>query len=800
MPYVHFKDFKAGMDRTRDVKNTPLGALYTLKNAHITRGGDIERTKAWRPAFALPSGTKGHATLNGRHYVFAASAVAAPPAGVTVQILASPTGAAIDRILDVEAFDGRLYVVVRYADGLVFHFYDQQRLTDWDDVTIAGRYSNLQDVAARIAREIDGDANYTATASGAVVTVEGREGVAYPFSASVSNPTGSPAGAIAAAVSNEAGQPLPERAATATISVVSGSQGNPGARATGFIVFRPTGSGFSAIANFVANGVALIPSSQIIDLESPFSSEIDGLVSEINSQTHGYTAARTSDGGVTITAPTKGASANGATVSATTAAGVEVASTGNFANGENPTNQLTSLKFGAVELLASPVTFSNASTFATEIAAAVNAATGATFSAVASGTVVTLTGDAGQADTLNGLELVATTTGDVSVSTTPFANGRAVGALSPRTIAISLTGTFAGNDVYGVTLGDRQFLMSGSLTGIGLTAWTYKSKMYTTSASVLRYSALLDPSEWINPDDGAGAINVSNQRKGDRPLTVVAEFQTFAAIFSQEDIKLFDLNENDDLNNFVQTVDNTGTFAPDSAVPFANTDLFYLDTSGVRSLRSRSVDNAAFADDVGTRIDDFVQEEINRVGPEKASRAIGFIEPEASRYWLAIAGKIFVFSYFPNRATNISAWSFYEPGFEAESLQRIDRSVFARAGDTIYAYGGATGQEYPNADETPVEIVVPFMDADSPAFEKEWRHMHFGGLNEWTIQSAGSLDRPDIFTPLAVVPGDTFELADIGVPIGQRSTAIAFRLVCRAAGRALLSRLTVHYEVDAGAE
>ena len=43
MAYVLIEDFRGGLDARRsDVTATP-GTLITLKNAHITRGGEIEK-------------------------------------------------------------------------------------------------------------------------------------------------------------------------------------------------------------------------------------------------------------------------------------------------------------------------------------------------------------------------------------------------------------------------------------------------------------------------------------------------------------------------------------------------------------------------------------------------------------------------------------------------------------------------------------------------------------------------------------------------------------------------------------
>src|SRR3546814_12010142 len=59
--YLLIEDFKLGLDRRRSRETGVPGSLWTLVNAHITRGGEIERMKKPVPAYTLPSGTFGMA-------------------------------------------------------------------------------------------------------------------------------------------------------------------------------------------------------------------------------------------------------------------------------------------------------------------------------------------------------------------------------------------------------------------------------------------------------------------------------------------------------------------------------------------------------------------------------------------------------------------------------------------------------------------------------------------------------------------------------------------------------------------
>lgn len=133
MAYIVIEDFKSGLDRRKMAAASPAGSLQTLTNAHITRGGEIEKRKAFVPKYSLPAGqTFGFAGANGSLYVFASGA-ATVPGGVTCQVLAHPTGAGtLNAIKATEFYDGKVFASARFSDGSNYCFYNGARVTDWD--------------------------------------------------------------------------------------------------------------------------------------------------------------------------------------------------------------------------------------------------------------------------------------------------------------------------------------------------------------------------------------------------------------------------------------------------------------------------------------------------------------------------------------------------------------------------------------------------------------------------------------------------------------------------------------------
>lgn len=128
MPYLLISDFAAGVDLRKSASTAPAGTLRSLKNATITAGGEIEKRKTITSLGTLPANiSKGLAFVGGNILVFGltpSGSVTGLPPYVTYQQLAVAGPEAIDRVLDVQIFAGKVYVVVRFVGGAIRHYYD----------------------------------------------------------------------------------------------------------------------------------------------------------------------------------------------------------------------------------------------------------------------------------------------------------------------------------------------------------------------------------------------------------------------------------------------------------------------------------------------------------------------------------------------------------------------------------------------------------------------------------------------------------------------------------------------------
>ena len=189
MAYVSIEDFKTGLDRRRPSVAGAPGSCYELINAHVTRGGDIERRKRFVPVYDLPADTFGLKVINNKAVVFGSKATPAQmPPQVLYQRLEHPVDNTINmiRLIHSEVFDGQVYAIAEFEDGSIHHFYNGQYLSAWE--SIANSSSETRWVALALAKKIDDKEAYVASATGLVVTITAAvPGTAFTYDSGTTN-------------------------------------------------------------------------------------------------------------------------------------------------------------------------------------------------------------------------------------------------------------------------------------------------------------------------------------------------------------------------------------------------------------------------------------------------------------------------------------------------------------------------------------------------------------------------------------------------------------------------------------
>lgn len=690
MPYILIEDFKYGIDRRRPRFAGVPGTLWDAKNCHLSRGGDIERCKAFVSTFTGLDDTFGLGSIGGQVFVFGSADLAASmPNGVQYQRLQSPGASAMVRVLDVDLFDNKFYVVADYADGSRHHFYDGTRVTDWDTVADALATPVLTYRALALLVSLSDSVRAEPEDDGLTITAR-VAGTGFTIAAAAANGAGvnDQTAGVAQIAANVAGSPAIE--ATASISVTGGSF-SPGANRIVDILVKPAGgSGQSIIGG-----------------------PVDWVASD-----------------------------------ATTATALAVA-----------VNDLTDVHG---------------------------------YAASAVGSTVTVMAPDGSGMAHNGYTLYGTTEGSATLSAgASFSGGVDAVEAVAQIERVTFGGTFESDDLLTVAIDGTDYKITGRAAATGTQVHVQDSRVWSVAGPALAYCKLNDPTDWTDATVtiGAGQIVVSTDDGGAQILTGIAPFQGYVAVFAEDAAVVYALGTDPDLFERVQVVPNCGTRAGRAVSPYGANDVFFLDETGVRSLRARDSSNSAFVDDAGTAFDPFVQALADSVSTRTVSDAVSLIEPRTGSYWLAIGETILVLTNYPG--TKIRGWTYYEPGFTITGMARVGKRAYLRSDDTVFIYGGVDGDQYPDDDELPVEVHLPFLTARDDAGVKQFTGIDIGGTNLWRLTALVNPKDESETIDLGFMDGATY--ADENAEAIGETSHMAVKLVCSAAGFAGLSNMAFHH-------
>lgn len=804
MPYLSISDFKYGMDQRRPRSVGIPGTLWNLQNGVITRGGDINGAKSWVPIYNPLTGTFGLYILLGQPYVFGSGTRPGTlPAQVNYQQLAAPDSSAMTGVLDVKANDGKLYVIAEYAGGGVYHFYNGTRVSSWDSLSTVG--NSFGAVATILAQKIaaDGNINAVVTSNSIVITAKVAGTPFTIASSTVDNGSAStPTAAITHTQANVVG--VPGVPAVGSVQITGGSHGGitqvaiagpstvnlippPTMKADSSATLAISGGTSGAKLNFLgiifgdgseydvlsdeidwAGSNAAMAAQIANSLNSSFSD--DG--SPFNATVNGAT--------VTITNTGQGAANNGATLDIV-ASGMTVTTTP-FAGGTDASQ---------------PVPWTtNRNTTAGILASVINQNYNLHgFTATVSGPIVTITAPAGSDSAWNGATTTTTVQSNVTKTDTNFSGGTGTIAVAQIETVVISGGSFDPADTWTLTINGVDYTASGTTFNIGRSLFVMKSRVYSTAETLLRYCVLNDPTDWATdaePATDAGFINISTDAAGSQSLVGVGTFNFQAAIFSEINIVVYQLNADATTDNIVTFLERTGTFAAKSIVSYGNLDVYYLTRTGIRSIRAQVATTTPYLADVGSVIDSFVQDYLATLDENTLARAVAEIEPIEGRYMLAAGSRVITLANYPEN--KVVAWSYMDPGFTITDMGYDSQRLWARDATNLYVYGGMDGNTYPGEGELPTVVETPFMSANDPAGMKILQGFDAGLSGDWVVQV---LPDPNDLTQIinvGTLSKTTYPGPSIKIP--GRTTHVAFRFTCQSAGQRILSNLAIHYSKE----
>lgn len=463
---------------------------------------------------------------------------------------------------------------------------------------------------------------------------------------------------------------------------------------------------------------------------------------------------------------------------------------------------ITAITVNGVDILGATVNMvSNLNKFAADVVAQCNAFGSTpeyTVAVSASGNVISITALAGTGAGPNGFVIVVTTAGDAAVADyVNLAGGAAAVAAVAQEVEFTPTGTYEDDDTFSVTINDSVYSVSGADATYASYVKTFRDKVYAVFGSLMGFSGFRgdppapDPTAWLTTYTGAGVVNLVTQDEGAAELVSIGVYQNRLAFFGRRAVQIWSVDPDPEKNFLVQVLTNVGAVASRAVVSLGDIDLFFLSETGIRSLRARDSSNLASTQDVGTAIDSDVISHMRSLSADTISRACAVVDPVEGRVWISIGGRVYVFSHFPG--SKVAAWSTYEPGFTIEDFATANGRVYCRSGNSVYLYGGATGEDYD--EQTVVTVQVPFLDAGTPATTKTFRALDIGCEGTWQVSLSLSPADPDQIELVGNVAGTTYGLQD-RFPVAGQSTHFSVTLTHTGGGYARLANMVMHYDVS----
>jgi hypothetical protein len=130
MQFYAINEFAAGLDLRRSSLTAPPGTLRVLQNAHVTPGGEIEKRFSFVKIADVDPASFGLTAVNQKLYVFSTGGPGKlEPTGtwtVGVLQLAVPS---IEKIIDWDLFDNRVFVVVDIGGDVLNYCFDGALVT-----------------------------------------------------------------------------------------------------------------------------------------------------------------------------------------------------------------------------------------------------------------------------------------------------------------------------------------------------------------------------------------------------------------------------------------------------------------------------------------------------------------------------------------------------------------------------------------------------------------------------------------------------------------------------------------------
>lgn len=332
---------------------------------------------------------------------------------------------------------------------------------------------------------------------------------------------------------------------------------------------------------------------------------------------------------------------------------------------------------------------------------------------------------------------------------------------------------------------------------------TLGGKLYTDADDRIHFSADGDATEFTdNGENGAGFIEPGVHSAGAGDVRALGSFLTplgeiaggaTLVVLARQAIQIWHVEANDDNNRLLQVIGDHGTRARNANVDFKSRHAFLSSKNGIHAIVARDSSNTGAVAALGAAINKELKEYLLTLDQTARDAAVAEVEPSEGRLWMAVGARVYVLSDFPEgQPVPVFAWTRYDPGFTINHLTVAGEKLYARSGNTVYAYGGTDGETY---DACTVLARIAYLDAGVPAGYKNMLGVDAAVTGNWRLSVNTDLNNADALQVVANLTGITYDIGSIPTAAG-RETHLAVELYRAETGPAVISSFVLHYQVD----
>lgn len=305
-------------------------------------------------------------------------------------------------------------------------------------------------------------------------------------------------------------------------------------------------------------------------------------------------------------------------------------------------------------------------------------------------------------------------------------------------------------------------------------------KIFSIKDDVVRFSATGDARDWTTEKD-AGFLPVALQQSVNNKPVALGEYNENLVVFFEDSAQIWAVDPDPALHKLVTTVP-IGTRYDYSHANMAS-DIFFLSSSGFRSVAVQAFSTNMMDNDIGSPIDALVQEDMR-----------GDITPKMV-YWRGVGQLMcfmgdyaYVYSY--SRASKISAWSVWTFPFNVDAVAEHEAKLYIRSGNVLYVLDETAYSD----DGEPIEVVaeLPYLDMKRPGTLKQFTGVDVAAAGGLNLRFKFDPANPQRATPALRLSGDTRPLPRI--PVEVMATNLAIEVSNVSDGLFELAAITIYYE------